>query len=504
MREFLHRIVFGNPLYDASLGSRPPGPLASMGGGLLSVHAAQMADNLSPFPAAAGAVTELGGDAFRALPLMLPVDARSAVDSRLPNLVRWTPAAWRPDVLGERISRLTDAFEMLTGGASARARAQLGRTVLRGARHLHRVPMSAPRPWRRFLTHRGRIFSALALAEVRRALARDLRALGADVDRQVLGDGGHIERSPSKALAVLALLIEIRDALAHHQMEPPAGLISAIDRMAPFIRALRMGDGELTLLGGGRAGDEDLIEAVLSASGNHGRAMAYAPHTGYCRLRSGQTTVLVDTGRGGAGDPDAHLSPLAFELCIGKMRLVTSCGLACADIAGGETWGPALRKTAAHATLVLGGQDAHPTEVHAERRDHDGARLLEGWHDGYEKAYGIRHHRALYLDAGGGDLRGEDRLSGGFATPFAIRFHLHPDVAALPVEGGQEALLKLPRGPGWRFRCDGRLDVEDSVYFGDGLRHRSRQIVIAGEHGGDCGGDHGGDTVVKWRLAMDR
>ena len=134
--------------------------------------------------------------------------------------------------------------------------------------------------------------------------------------------------------------------------------------------------------------------------------------------------------------------------------------------------------------------------VHAERREHEGARLIEGWHDGYETSFGIRHHRSLYLDAGGGDLRGEDRLTGDLPVPYAIRFHLHPDVAAVPVEGGREAILRLPRGPGWRFRSGHPIVVEDSVHFGDGTRRRAQQIVVHGLHDGE--------TVVKWRLAIER
>ena len=345
------RILFGNPLYDASLGDKLPVTVASIGGSLLSVHASQLADNLAAFPSELGAVTSLAGDLqFRALPLMLADAARLTARSMLSANNRWSETAWRADILGERTARLIAAHQTLVTGADALDARLFGRTILRGARHLHRAPIIVPKPWRRFHAHRGRIFSALALRELRGRLERDLRALGADADSQVLGDGGHVERSPAKALAVLAMLIEIRDVLALRQIEPPAGLISAIDRMAPFIRALRMGDGGLTLLGGGRSGHEDLIDAVLDASGSHGRAMAFAPHSGYCRLRSGQTTVLVDTGTPEHAVAEAHLSPLAFELSIGKMRVVTGCGMARADLAGADAWAPALRRDIARSS----------------------------------------------------------------------------------------------------------------------------------------------------------
>jgi len=58
-------------------------------------------------------------------------------------------------------------------------------------------------------------------------------------------------------------------------------------------------------------------------------------------------------------------------------------------------------------------------------------------------------------------------------------------------------LLRPAGGKGWRFRATGgALAIEESVYFGDGSRRRSQQVVIAGTHGG-------GETTVKWRLQLE-
>ena len=61
--------------------------------------------------------------------------------------------------------------------------------------------------------------------------------------------------------------------------------------------------------------------------------------------------------------------------------------------------------------------------------------------------FGLRHERRLYLDAAADELRGEDRLTplkakGGEDrrrfVPFAVRFHLHPEVSA-PWRGTRRA-----------------------------------------------------------------
>ena len=64
----------------------------------------------------------------------------------------------------------------------------------------------------------------------------------------------------------------------------------------------------------------------------------------------------------------------------------------------------------------------------------------------------------------------------------AIRFHIHPRVMVSLVGEGDEALLRLPSGIGWRFhQSGGILKLEDSVYLGEDSRPRkTRQIVIYG------------------------
>jgi len=52
------------------------------------------------------------------------------------------------------------------------------------------------------------------------------------------------------------------------------------------------------------------------------------------------------------------------------------------------------------------------------------------------------------------------------SIPFAIRFHIHPDVRVSLSQGGG-ILLKLPNGEGWRFRSGSQMSVEEaSIWAG--------------------------------------
>jgi uncharacterized heparinase superfamily protein len=63
--------------------------------------------------------------------------------------------------------------------------------------------------------------------------------------------------------------------------------------------------------------------------------------------------------------------------------------------------------------------------------------------------------------------------------PFAVRFHIHPDIRVTPAQGG-DILLKVPGGEGWRFRHGGAIAVEESTYVGQGSARRAEQLVLRG------------------------
>ncbi len=110
--------------------------------------------------------------------------------------------------------------------------------------------------------------------------------------------------------------------------------------------------------------------------------------------------------------------------------------------------------------------------------------MVEASHDGYVAPFGVRHERQLTLSPQGTTLTGTDRLlpkekPRGHGVPFAIRFHIHPDVRMSPSQGG-DIILKLPNGEGWRFRSGATAAIEESVYLGQDTLRRAEQLVLAG------------------------
>jgi len=369
----------------------------------------------------------------------------------------------------------------------------------------------------RLVALKGLIYGGTCLPDWAGILPRAMQRMSEELERQILPDGGHIERSPSVQLSVLRHLVDIRALLRVAHREMPDGLQGAIDRMAPVVRFFRHADGGLALFNDSAENEPGWIDRVLAEADARGRAPNRAPHSGFERLAIGRLFAIIDAGAPAPPrlDGHAHAGTLALEVDVGNTRVIVNCGPA---PAADPEWRSAQRATAAHSTLsiddtnsseVLPGSESglgrRPANVLADRDEQEGHVWLFASHDGYAQRFGLIHRRRLFLDASGADLRGEDSLDPADpARPvgdhgFTVRFHLHPEIDASLVQDGTAVLLRLPgtgrnRPSGCWFRAEGgSLTLADSIYLGSGEPRRTQQIVISGRVAA-------AGATVKWAL----
>ncbi len=416
--------------------------------------------------------------------------------------------AWRPSVLARRLSAWLGHYDFVAGSADDETRARYFRALLRQLRHLDRIGNAVGDPIDRLVVAKVMIAGGIALPDDGDRVTPGLKRLQRALAQDFLADGGHATRSPAVQVEALRHLVDIRAALGAAGRSIPDALQTAIDRLAGVVRFLRHGDGGMALFHDGNEEEGWRIDVVLAQAVARAGMPARLPQTGYERLQAGRTVVIMDAGAPPPAGMGArgHASALAFEMSVGKERMIVSMGAA--PTAEAE-WRHLQRASAAHSTLVVADTNSVPIRrsggfgrwrgtVAARREDRDGAVLAEARHNFYAARFGLAHRRRLYLAAGGEDLRGEDTLEGPAGRAYAIRFHLHPEVRASLLQGGG-ALLRLPAGSGWRMRVDGAaIALGDSVYFGHGGdMKRTQQIVLSGTTG------EGGETVVRWAFQRE-
>src|SRR5439155_371569 len=85
----------------------------------------------------------------------------------------------------------------------------------------------------------------------------------ADLERQVLPDGGHLSRNPGAMIELLVDLLPLSQAYTARNVPPPPALTHAIDRMMPMLRFFRHGDGAFALFNGMGPTSPELIATIL-------------------------------------------------------------------------------------------------------------------------------------------------------------------------------------------------------------------------------------------------
>jgi uncharacterized heparinase superfamily protein len=444
---------------------------------------------LSPLEAA-------NGEASRTL-------ATNLVSQWLKRYGKYSEPAWRPHIIARRMVALFAHGRFILTNCDMLWRSKVYVSLREQSRMLARIVGEAPEGLPRIEAAAGLALSGMCLDDSPKRMEQGLLRLEDELVRQILPDGGHLSRSPEVLVQIYRYVVMVMEVLAATGLPVPHGIRTAHDRMAPMLRFFRHGDGALALFNGGGESSARMVHALLQRDDVKGLPFGYARHSGYHRMHASRTLVLFDCGAPppGAFSTNAHAGCLSFEMSAGTHRLIVNCGTA--TLAGHRQWQDALRATAAHSTLtladtssainlregwikrVLGPRMVHgPDAIETRRIETEKGNTVVASHDGYIATFGVRHERELTLSPHGLALTGTDRLmprqDRKQTLPFAIRFHVHPDVRLSRAESGY-ILLKLPNGEGWRFRATAPVEMEESVYVGGEAIRRTEQLVITGQ-----------------------
>lgn len=427
---------------------------------------------------------------------------------------------WAPAVAGRRlVSWITHAGLLLEGTSPAvydRITHSMGDHIV----HLAATWRSAPAGEDQLLALIALLAADLCFDGREKSLAQSGETLSRALARQIHDDGGHVSRDPQVLVNLLLDLMPLRHCFMTRGLGMPEGLETAVARMMPMVRFMRLGDGGLARFNGVGPSSLESVTTVLAYDPRPEVDLSAAPASGYAKLVRGRMAVLIDIG-----EPPplqmairAHAGCLSFELSIGSALVFANCGAP----------GPAhmehlarARATASHNTLCLGERSSSrlvrqtlleratggvpisgPARVIHEIGDVDGGVVINASHDGYVADFGLLHRRRMTIDAAGTRLEGVDRLeapSGHLRLtrdlPFSIHFHLPGAIEIERITAGSSLILALPDGERWSFAVDGAvLSIEQSAMLAElGGPVASLQIVLRGATFGE--------TEVRWQMS---
>jgi uncharacterized heparinase superfamily protein len=435
-------------------------------------------------------------------------NARALVDEWISLQGSYHPVGWQPEIMARRITSWLSQAPLILHDADDQFYRRFLRSLVRQVRYLRHTAFEARDGVPRMQALIALSYAALCMSGQARHMRSTMKHLVAEIERQVLPDGGHVSRNPGALIELLLDLLPLRHAFAARNIAPPPQLNNAVDRMMPMMRFFRHGDGNFGHFNGMGPTLPDVMATILAYDDAHGAPLSNAPHSGYQRTEAGPMLMLMDTGRPPPINisQEAHAGCLSFELSHGLQRIVINCGLPGTNR---EAWRQVARATAAHSTVVFNDTSScrflessafkrllgtpivsGPGNVQVSREDRSDAVILRASHDGYADRFKVTHQRALKLAADGNRVDGEelfvstdgDMIPQNIPDEFAVRFHLHPSVKASKLTDGHGAMLMLPNREAWTFNAyEDRVEIEESVYLAgaDGPR-RAVQIVIYG------------------------
>ena len=424
----------------------------------------------------------------------------------------WTRETWDAELTAHRVINWAIQAPLILSKNNTVYRSTVLHVMASQARHLMRSHQDASEGTARLYTASALLIAGLLLPGGNRWRVRGEAALKTQLMSKIRADGGPLSRNPSDALTAMHLLVLTKAAYNDVNGDMPSWIQTSLDRLAPYVRAMRHGDGAFVSFTGSSAEAEADLDAILTASDATGRAIESAHQSGIQRVAMGDSLLIIDAGvpcerrlsaRAGA-------STTAFEFSDGPDRIVVNMGPA-SPTGPMPTLNRLSRTTAAHSTLTVG--DRNSTRIGEEGLLDEGVTRVpmtrisdaEGTsislsHDGYEKRFGITHERTIHLSAKGKVLKGTDRIIAvnprkAKKAETILRFHLHPNLRTSRLEDGR---IRLDAAAGsWLFSATGgTVALDDSLHLPTpNTPVSSLQITITPDKAAD-----GKVSSLRWRF----
>ncbi len=415
---------------------------------------------------------------------------RQLILSWIDHNQNWRSIAWRPDIIGHRVSTWLGLYDFFCASADDFFRHQFFKSLYRQTRHLSRSWHDAPSAPQRLYALHGLIHALICLNHETNLLPGLFIALEGSIEAQILDDGGHISRSPLIQLMVLRMLLDLRSLLKNiksgatsrdfegrhgeflkksilkkgghtsaefskvekkgdlgGEKESIASLMillqKTITKMTPLVRLFRHGDGSLACFGSYHPINPNLVDMILSLADVKGRPPVSANHMGYERCTNKSGLLLMNLKPSPLRSPHSMVEQgtgiFNFEWSSPQRRIITFSDIVIQTDPYNQ--GACLGGEFAQATQSKHGYFSFQHKLHSE-----GA-LLETEYQSHHPAWNFSQFRSLFMSNHVCDFRGEDILTSHLPAIYALRFVLHPDLRV--TQSDRRIYIDSPNGQRW-------------------------------------------------------
>ena len=156
------------------------------------------------------------------------------------------------------------------------------------------------------------ILGSVSFRGLNKNLEYCLALLLKEIDKQMLSDGSHYLKSPSKHLEFLRNLIDIKYFLSRSKKTMPIELNNAIEKMASVLKSYLHGDGSLATFNDSQPIDKIVIDQIILRANSKLKIPDSSSTTGIYKIKENKMTFLIDTGN--PIKENTFAGSLSFEL----------------------------------------------------------------------------------------------------------------------------------------------------------------------------------------------
>ena len=219
--------------------------------------------------------------------------ARTLMKAWLERYEKWSPDAWEPATTAVRLVNLCCYAPLILEGTDALWRSRVLTSMARQTRHLARSAHRAQARYDRLMTALGLAIAGFCLPGCEKPAERGLELVRREIRLQMLPDGGHISRNPSRQLSIVLRLQTILRVMQARELSAPGYLRHAAARANAIVRLFRCADGRLAVFNGGVEDDGNAVTAAQSFD-NDETAIGFArPY----RISKAECGALTDYSR---------------------------------------------------------------------------------------------------------------------------------------------------------------------------------------------------------------
>jgi uncharacterized heparinase superfamily protein len=324
---------------------------------------------------------------------------------------------------------------------------------------------------------------------------KGMSIINAQISEQVLSDGGHFELSTMYHAIFLEDLLDLINIHKSYGLDKPKCIQNKMILLLNWLSTMSHPDGGISFFNDATLDASPTVHDLIkyyNRLGNNDYKYDKKPqhilkNSGYTRIESGPTVVLIDHAKVGPNylPGHAHADTLSFELSIFGQRFIVNSGT---SIYGSSKSRQSQRSTSSHSTIMIDGYNS--SDVWDGFRVGRRARIIDfrnsyssgkyhisATHDGYRFLPGKPIHQRKWVMTSN-SLLIYDYIMGRGIHKIESVYPIHPKVTISRIETNKVELHVQPNIINFVVKGEGDLIKKKSFYHPEfGLSESNFHLV---------------------------